>query len=107
MDNVDEQAVEGVTTEPTTASEDIFNEIFGQAQEQVAPVSQEVIVVQSEPTETQTAMEPKNDPDQFQYWQSQADKRQAEVDMLKSQMADVMSKVSQPAEAAQFKRKQC
>ena len=34
---------------------------------------------------TQTAMEPKNDPDQFQYWQSQADKRQAEVDMLKSQ----------------------
>ena len=90
MDRVDEQAVEGVTTEPTTASEDIFNEIFGQAQEQVAPVGQEV--VQSEPTETQTAMEPKNDPDQFQYWQSQADKRQAEVDMLKSQMADVMSK---------------
>ena len=33
MDNVDEQAVEGITTEPTTASEDIFNEIFGKAQE--------------------------------------------------------------------------
>ena len=98
MDRVDEQAVEGVTTEPTTASEDIFNEIFGQAQEQVAPVGQEV--VQNEPEETQSVMEPKNDPDQFQYWQSQADKRQAEVDMLKSQMADIMSKVNQPTEAA-------
>jgi flagellar biosynthesis regulator FlaF len=98
MDRVDEQAVEGVTTEPTVASEDIFNEIFGQAQEQVAPVGQEV--VEGEPTETQTAMEPKNDPDQFQYWQSQADKRAAEVDMLKSQMAEVMTKVNQPTQAA-------
>ena len=98
MDTMDEQVVDGLTTEPTASSDDIFNEIFGQAQEQVAPVGQEV--VQNEPEETQSVMEPKNDPDQFQYWQSQADKRQAEVDMLKSQMADVMSKVSQPAEAA-------
>jgi len=45
-------------------------------------------------------MEPKNDPDQFQYWQSQADKRAAEVDMLKSQMAEVMTKVNQPTQAA-------
>lgn len=98
MDKIDEQLVEGITTEPTTDSGDIFNEIFGQAQEQVAPVSQEV--VQNETADTQTIAEPKNDPDQFQYWQSQADKRAAEVDMLKSQMAEVMTKVSQPAEAA-------
>jgi hypothetical protein len=98
MDRVDELGAEGITTEPTATSDDIFNEIFGQAQEQVAPVSQEV--VNSEPTETQTAMEPKNDPDQFQYWQSQADKRAAEVDLLKSQMAEVMTKVSQPTIAA-------
>jgi len=98
MDTVNEQGAEGVTTEPTATSDDIFNEIFGQAQEQVAPVGQEV--VEGEPTDTQVTMEPKNDPDQFQYWQSQADKRQAEVDMLKSQMADVMSRVSQPAPAA-------
>ncbi len=98
MDKIDEQLVEGITTEPTTDSEDIFNEIFGQAQEQVAPVSQEV--VQNEPADTQTIAEPKNDPDQFQYWQSQADKRAAEVDLLKSQMAEVMTKVSQPTEAA-------
>lgn len=98
MDKIDEQLVGGITTEPTTDSGDIFNEIFGQAQEQVAPVSQEV--VQNEPADTQTIAEPKNDPDQFQYWQSQADKRAAEVDMLKSQMAEVMTKVSQPAEAA-------
>lgn len=98
MDKANEQGVEGITTEPTATSDDIFNEIFGQAQEQVAPVGQEV--VESEPVDTQVAMEPKNDPDQFQYWQSQADKRQAEVDMLKTQMADVMSKVSQPAPVA-------
>lgn len=98
MDKIDEQLVGGITTEPTTDSGDIFNEIFGQAQEQVAPVGQEV--VQNEPADTQTIAEPKNDPDQFQYWQSQADKRAAEVDMLKSQMAEVMTKVSQPAEAA-------
>lgn len=98
MDKIDEQLVEGITTEPTIDSEDIFNEIFGQAQEQVAPVGQEV--VQNELADTQTIAEPKNDPDQFQYWQSQADKRAVEVDMLKSQMAEVMTKVSQPAEAA-------
>lgn len=98
MDKIDEQLVEGITTEPTTDSGDIFNEIFGQAQEQVAPVGQEV--VQNETADTQTIEEPKNDPDQFQYWQSQADKRAAEVDMLKSQMAEIMTKVSQPAEAA-------
>jgi hypothetical protein len=102
MDKIDEQLVEGITTEPTTDSGDIFNEIFGQAQEQVAPVSQEV--VQNEPADTQTIAEPKNDPDQFQYWQSQADKRAAEVDMLKSQMAEVMAKVSQPTEAAPVER---
>ena len=97
MDNVDGQAVEGITTEPTTASEDIFNEIFGQAQEQVATDSQEV--VENETPDIQTAEEPKNDPGQFQYWQSQADKRQAEVEMLKTQMADVMSKVGKIANA--------
>lgn len=102
MDNVDGQAVEGITTEPTTASEDIFNEIFGQAQEQVAPDSQEV--VENETPDIQTAEEPKNDPGQFQYWQSQADKRQAEVDMLKTQMADVMSKVGQPATAPEVEK---
>jgi len=98
IDVVNEQAVEGLTTEPTTDSGDIFNEIFGQAQEQVAPVSQEV--VESKTTETQITAEPKNDPDQFQYWQSQADKRATEVDMLKSQMADVMSKVNSSTEVA-------
>ena len=98
IDIVGGQGAEGITTEPTATSDDIFNEIFGKAQEQVAPVSQEV--VNSETNETQATMEPKNDPDQFQYWQSQADKRAAEVDLLKSQMAEVMTKVSQPTEAA-------
>tara|TARA_R100000908_G_C3739322_1_gene136287 strand:+ start:103 stop:972 length:870 start_codon:yes stop_codon:yes gene_type:complete len=98
IDIVGGQGAEGITTEPTATSDDIFNEIFGQAQEQVAPVSQEV--VNSETNETQATMEPKNDPDQFQYWQSQADKRAVEVDMLKTQMAEVMTKVNQPTDVA-------
>jgi len=98
MERVDGQVTEEMTTESTVTSDDIFGEIFGLAQEQVAPVSQEV--TQGEPTETQTNSEPKNDPSQFQYWQSQADKRQAEVDMLKSQMTELMSKVNQPTQAA-------
>ena len=35
MDRVDEQAVEGVMTEPTTASEDIFNETLRRIKEVV------------------------------------------------------------------------
>lgn len=94
MAQIDEQEVEGMQTEPTTTSEDIFSEIFGTTQEQLVTDSPNEAM--SNTTDTQTMSDPKSDPGQFQYWQSQADKRSAEVDMLKSQMADVMSKVSTP-----------
>jgi len=94
MAQIDEQEVEGMQTEPTATSEDIFSEIFGTTQEQLVTDSPNEAM--SNTTDTQTISDPKSDPGQFQYWQSQADKRSAEVDMLKSQMADVMSKVSTP-----------
>lgn len=94
MAQIDEQEVEGMQTEPTATSEDIFSEIFGTTQEQLVTDSPNEAM--SNTTDTQTMSDPKSDPGQFQYWQSQADKRSAEVDMLKSQMADVMSKVSTP-----------
>jgi|TARA_B100001094_G_scaffold268281_1_gene271924 hypothetical protein len=94
MAQIDEQEVEGMQTEPTATSEDIFSEIFGTTQEQLVTDSPNEAI--SNTTDTQTMSDPKSDPGQFQYWQSQADKRSAEVDMLKSQMADVMSKVSTP-----------
>jgi hypothetical protein len=94
MAQIDEQEVEGMQTEPTATSEDIFSEIFGTTQEQLVTDSPNEAM--SNTTDTQTMSDPKSDPEQFQYWQSQADKRAAEVEMLKSQMADVMSKVSTP-----------
>ena len=94
MAQIDEQEVEGMQTEPTATSEDIFSEIFGTTQEQLVTDSPNEAM--SNTTDTQTMSDPKSDPEQFQYWQSQADKRSAEVEMLKSQMADVMSKVSTP-----------
>ena len=94
MAQIDEQEVEGMQTEPTATSEDIFSEIFGTTQEQLVTDSPNEAI--SNTTDTQTMSDPKSDPGQFQYWQSQADKRSAEVDMLKSQMADVMSKVATP-----------
>ena len=91
---IDEQGDEGTQTEPTSTSDDIFNEIFGATQEQL--VTDSPNEVESNPLDNQTIDDPKSDPEQFQYWQSQADKRATEVDMLKSQMADVMSKVATP-----------
>jgi hypothetical protein len=94
MEVISGQEDEGVTTEPTSTSGDIFDEIFGATQEQLVTASPNE--VQSNPLDTQDITDPKSDPGQFQYWQSQADKRAIEVDMLKSQMADVMSKVATP-----------
>jgi len=91
---IDEQGDEGTKTEPTSTSDGIFDEIFGATQEQVVPVSSDE--VENNPLDNQIINDPKSDPEQFQYWQSQADKRATEVDMLKSQMADVMSKVATP-----------
>tara|TARA_R110000796_G_scaffold243971_1_gene366818 strand:- start:6743 stop:7621 length:879 start_codon:yes stop_codon:yes gene_type:complete len=91
---IDEQGDESIQTEPTSTSNGIFDEIFGATQEQVVPASSDE--VENNPLDNQIINDPKSDPEQFQYWQSQADKRATEVDMLKSQMADVMSKVATP-----------
>lgn len=99
---IDEQGDEGTQTEPTSTSDDIFNEIFGATQEQL--VTDSPNEVESNPLDNQTINDPKSDPEQFQYWQSQADKRATEVDMLKSQMADVMSRVATPQAPEQVQK---
>ena len=81
--------------------EDIFNDIFGDNSKEFAfqtGESQEESV--DEPTEALPSVDPKEDANQFQYWQSQADKRAAEVDLLKSQMSDLMTKQTQTASPA-------
>ena len=93
---VDEKEVEGMT-EPTTGEDDIFESIFG-AEANKAPETN--FLVEDKPSDIQPTTDPKSDNDQFQYWQSQADKRSAEVDLLKSQVTELMSKQVQPTEAA-------
>ena len=88
---IEEGAVEETANE--SVSEDaIFSEIFGNnSDEFVAQVQEEndPNVSMGEPSEVQKPSDPKEDTSQFQYWQSQADKRQVELDELKAKMADV------------------
>ena len=104
MDNTQEQQVESQTaTEPTT-QEDIFNDIFGQAntdQFVAKAESEPETPVESQPSDVQSVEDPKSDTDSYKYWQSQADKRAAEVDLLKSQVTELMkTQTSTPAEPA-------
>ena len=102
MDNVDEQQVESQTATEPTSQEDIFAEVFGQPQSEefVAKADSEPeIVVESQPSDVPSVEDPKNDNDSYKYWQSQADKRAAEVDLLKSQVTELMkAQASTPAE---------
>ena len=102
MNNVDEQQVESQTATEPTSQEDIFAEVFGQPQSEqfVANATEKPeIVEESQPSEVQEANDPKSDDSQYQYWQSQADKRAAEVDLLKSQVTELMkAQTSTPAE---------
>jgi len=95
----EQESVEGGETAITPSMEDkIFDNIFGGQEDtfvaQDAP-KQETIHLTEEPKVEEnnlsevSSSEPKNDNDQFQYWQSQADKRQAELDELKASMADM------------------
>jgi len=91
-----EQQTANKETDMNAVQNDIFETIFGEQADVNAAQDVQDIVEGNEPSSVETAVDPKNDQSQFQYWQSQADKRSAEVDMLKSQMTELMSKVSQP-----------
>lgn len=94
MDNVEEQKVESTqTATETTSQEDIFSEIFGQEKEQfVATVDPEPeITPEGEPSDVQDTSDPKSDADSYRYWQSEADKRSVEVELLKSQVSELMN----------------
>jgi len=102
MNNVDEQQVESQTATEPTSQEDIFAQVFGQPETEqfVAKTdSAPEIAEQSQPSEVQEASNSQNDTDSYKYWQSQADKRAAEVDLLKSQVTELMkAQTSTPAE---------
>ena len=102
MENSQEQQVASPTATEPTQQEDIFAEVFGQPQTEqfVAKTESEPeIVNESEPSDVQSEEVPKSDNDSYKYWQSQADKRAAEVDLLKSQVTELMkAQTSTPAE---------
>jgi hypothetical protein len=93
MDNVEEQQVESQTATETTSQDDIFAQVFGEdnTDQFVAKAEPEPMInEQGEQNEVLETSDPKNDTDSYQYWQSQADKRSAEVDLLKSQVTELM-----------------
>ena len=97
-----EQSVDPLTTASVpTGDDDIFNDVFGVNTDQfVAKVGEEVQnTIESEPSEVSDVSNPKESPDQFQYWQSQADKKTAEVEALKKELETLKSKeASAPAQ---------
>ena len=84
------------TAPASTSDDDIFNEIFGE-QEIGKYVAQQSNPVEGEPSEVPVDVNPKEDPNQFQYWQSQADKKDAELQELKGRL-DKIEIQSQPAQ---------
>jgi len=103
MDNVEEQKVESQTATDPTSQEAIFSEIFGQESDPIVATSETEpeTTPEGETSDALDTSDPKNDSDSYQYWQSQADKRSAEVELLKSQVTELMkSQNTTPAEPA-------
>jgi hypothetical protein len=101
MDNVEEQQVESQTATETTSQDDIFAQVFGEDKtDQFVARTEPVPMIneQGEQNEVLETSDPKNDTNSYQYWQSQADKRSAEVDLLKSQVTELMKSKQPTAE---------
>lgn len=88
--DVNESVVEATTADTPTTEEDIFSSIFGDNSSEFAAQEQVPAVESNEPSEQGQSVDPKEDNNQFQYWQSQADKKQVEIDTLKGQMSEMM-----------------
>jgi len=92
MDQEQGQQPEQSTANDSGLQEDIFTEIFGgpAVEEFVATdtTEQQPDFLGVEPSEpVQAPADPKDDNSQFQYWQSQADKKQGQIEELKEQVA--------------------
>ena len=98
MEETQGQQPEVSTANDSGLQEDIFSEIFG------TPATEQFVATTSpeqqpdnevQPSDTVPVNEsPKDDNAQFQYWQSQADKKQVEVDLLKEQLAGYTANTS-------------
>jgi hypothetical protein len=96
-----EQVIESQETAVNQSPEDdIFDDIFGDNSGDFAfQTGESNNVATNETAEVQTSTDPKEDANQFQYWQSQADKKTVEVETLKSQMSEMMKAIQSPKTA--------
>ena len=83
-----------------TPENDIFDDIFGDNSSEFAfQTGESNNVSPDETNEVQQSADPKEDANQFQYWQSQADKKTVEVETLKGQMSEMMKAIQSPKTA--------
>ena len=92
--NTEQQVDPMSTAKGTTSDDDIFKQVFGTNTDNfVARVGEDVQnIYESEASEVSDVSNPKESSDQFQYWQSQADKKAAEVETLKRELESLKSK---------------
>ena len=92
MEETQEQPVGDQAASNPAEQEAIFDKIFGQSEkEQFVATNnsnEPEIVEESNPSAVQGESNPQSDETSYKYWQSQADKRQVELDALKAEVAD-------------------
>jgi len=102
---IDEQGTDSIV-DPTPTQEDIFDEVFNMKSDNTFNAGTEPQVtpeptVESEPLSTQPIVDAKSDPNQFEYWQSQADKRNQEIGAMKQELETMKAQMSTKEEVVE------
>jgi len=102
---IDEQGTDSIV-DPTPNQEDIFDEVFNMKSDDTfnarveTQVTEEPTVI-NEPLSTQSVPDAKSDPNQFEYWQSQADKRNQEIGAMKQELETMKAQMSTKEEVVE------
>ena len=95
----EQQGLDTTAIESNTSQKDIFADIFGQSEKETF-VAKDVTPENTQINEPLAVQETPDSTDEnantYQYWQSKADKKSTEVEVLKSQMSELISKVTSP-----------
>lgn len=102
---IDEQGTDSIV-DPTPTQEDIFDEVFNMKSDDPFIAGTETQVtpepaVESEPLSTQPIADAKSDPSQFEYWQSQADKRNQELGAMKQELETMKAQMTKKEEVVE------
>lgn len=102
---IDEQGNNSIV-DSTPNQEDIFDEVFNMKSDDTFNASMDTQVtneptVTNEPLSTQPVADAKSDPNQFEYWQSQADKRNQEIGAMKQELETMKAQSSTKEKVAE------